>query len=661
MADEGQENVGEVSWGSPNENGSTNSLHILKYSLPGVLHFLQMEFRKFEVDRYEWEIERAVLKAKLEKAEGEVKGMTSLQGDMLRRIKMLEFALKQERQRCCKDCEQPKRDSTDISLDQHGEDPVYSLPPDLREPNIVERTRELLQSYLQEVVHLTSDSFRPASVPEPKRTALAALDPAVYEKKPASQLLQNEQAFLKKKSNADTLTGSIASLSVSPSANVTLLGTSPANDGLASLTLTERDIQEDSGDASVKGRRKDFKKVGASVSDSPGDKPLWSTCGILRYHLDVVRAIAWIPGSMYLCTGSDDGLVRVWDVHGTNSFALGDVHPLLTLRHHAGPVSAVTTARSDDAVLVIVAQGRLLLVYRLLVSQLTDKGTIEPSPPQELIGHSDMIWDVATQPVTDGEASITLASASADGSVKLWRSRDFTKFGLTQSISYPEQNVSLPSGMLAPCAVRWDLSDPNTLWLAYRSRLVASYDVIGQSFRRLLRGDTLLNSVTPTSLSEEKLSVEPETQLYSFSLHPSLPLLIMALGDRSVRLWHRESGELIHSMIAHGDAVTSVDFHPTGSLFATGSHDRSLRLWTLPVAVTESNDLMLIDPITCVQESTCHRLKFDESILSARFSDTVSFSTDSYSVLSLMAHSCKLATAGADGIVKIHKPEGSSA
>jgi striatin 1/3/4 len=33
-----------------------------EYTLPGVLHFLQSEWRRYERDRNEWEIERAEMK-----------------------------------------------------------------------------------------------------------------------------------------------------------------------------------------------------------------------------------------------------------------------------------------------------------------------------------------------------------------------------------------------------------------------------------------------------------------------------------------------------------------------------------------------------------------------------------------------------------------------
>jgi len=67
------------------------------YSFPGVLHFLQMEWRKFEKEKTEWEIERTDLKTRLSFLEGERRGIENLKVDLLRRIKMLEYALRQER------------------------------------------------------------------------------------------------------------------------------------------------------------------------------------------------------------------------------------------------------------------------------------------------------------------------------------------------------------------------------------------------------------------------------------------------------------------------------------------------------------------------------------------------------------------------------------
>jgi striatin 1/3/4 len=87
-----------------------------EYTLAGILHFLQSEWRRYERDRNEWEIERAemrvsaeccvllgrmcsqrYLQARIALLEGERRGVENLKTDLMRRVKMLEYALRQER------------------------------------------------------------------------------------------------------------------------------------------------------------------------------------------------------------------------------------------------------------------------------------------------------------------------------------------------------------------------------------------------------------------------------------------------------------------------------------------------------------------------------------------------------------------------------------
>uniref|UniRef100_A0A3Q4HRC2 Striatin, calmodulin binding protein n=1 Tax=Neolamprologus brichardi TaxID=32507 RepID=A0A3Q4HRC2_NEOBR len=69
-----------------------------QYSIPGILHFLQHEWARFEVERAQWEVERAELQAQIAFLQGERRGQENLKKDLVRRIKMLEYALKQESQ-----------------------------------------------------------------------------------------------------------------------------------------------------------------------------------------------------------------------------------------------------------------------------------------------------------------------------------------------------------------------------------------------------------------------------------------------------------------------------------------------------------------------------------------------------------------------------------
>lgn len=86
-------------------------------TLSSVLHFLQSEWRRYERDRNEWEIERAEMRvsltfscppgracpilqctqARIALLEGEKRSFDNVKLDLMRRIKMLEFVLRMER------------------------------------------------------------------------------------------------------------------------------------------------------------------------------------------------------------------------------------------------------------------------------------------------------------------------------------------------------------------------------------------------------------------------------------------------------------------------------------------------------------------------------------------------------------------------------------
>lgn len=67
------------------------------YTMPSVLHYIQCEWQRFENDRHQWEIEKSELNARIALLQGERKGQENLKSDLVRRIKMLEYCLRQER------------------------------------------------------------------------------------------------------------------------------------------------------------------------------------------------------------------------------------------------------------------------------------------------------------------------------------------------------------------------------------------------------------------------------------------------------------------------------------------------------------------------------------------------------------------------------------
>ncbi|XP_044070937.1 striatin-like isoform X5 [Siniperca chuatsi] len=137
----------------PLPDGDAGEAARAQYSIPGILHFLQHEWARFEVERAQWEVERAELQAQIAFLQGERKGQENLKKDLVRRIKMLEYALKQERAKYHKlkygtelnqgDMKPPSYDS-----DEANENESSGL---LNNQLSWKQGRQLLRQYLQEV------------------------------------------------------------------------------------------------------------------------------------------------------------------------------------------------------------------------------------------------------------------------------------------------------------------------------------------------------------------------------------------------------------------------------------------------------------------------------------------------------------------------------
>uniref|UniRef100_A0A673M8T8 Striatin n=1 Tax=Sinocyclocheilus rhinocerous TaxID=307959 RepID=A0A673M8T8_9TELE len=326
----------------------------------------------------------------------------------------------------------------------------------------------------------------------------------------------------------------------------------------------------------------------------------WNPKFTLRNHFDSIRGLAFPPIEPVLITASEDHTLKMWNLQKTaptKKCAALDVEPIYTFRAHRGPVLCVVMSSSGDQCFSGGLDGTIQC-WNTPNPNIDPYDSYEPSVLRgALSGHTDAVWGLVYS-----SAHHRLLSCSADGTVRLWSAADTTP---AIAVFNENKELGVPSSVDLVC------SDPAHMVTAFTNGRMGIFNM---ETRQLL-----------LELESQAAGIpEAPCQINKVLSHPTLPITITAQEDRHIRFYDNNTGKLIHSMVAHLDAVTSLAVDPNGLYLMSGSHDCSVRLWNM-----ESK--------TCIQEFTAHRKKFDESINDVAFHPT----------------KCYIGSAGADALAKV--------
>ena len=67
--------------------------------------------------------------------------------------------------------------------------------------------------------------------------------------------------------------------------------------------------------------------------------------------------------------------------------------------------------------------------------------------------------------------------------------------------------------------------------------------------------------------------------MWSVSFSPDGTKFASGSDDKTVKLWDVTSGECLKTLEGHSWTVTSVSFSPDGTKVASGSNDNTVKLW----------------------------------------------------------------------------------
>uniref|UniRef100_A0AAY4EP36 Striatin n=1 Tax=Denticeps clupeoides TaxID=299321 RepID=A0AAY4EP36_9TELE len=619
-----------------------------QYSIPGILHFLQHEWARFEVERAHWDVERAELQAQIAFLQGERKGQENLKKDLVRRIKMLEYALKQERAKYHKLKYGTELNQADMRP------PSYDSGEELPElPNSQlswKQGRQLLRQYLQEVGYtdtildvksqrvkallgLAGDTGeRPGdrntepmvngTEPMPLKDSVvmgASCVCAEKEETPGEawdvdqDLISRlkEQYRKERKGKKGVKSNQLTLVSNGITAALWLSGayqscfkalmcvcfvveamTFPPSSGKSFIMGADETLESVLGLGELAGLTvaNEAESMAYDISGNKDLRKTWNPKFTLRSHFDSIRGLAFHPVEPVLITASEDHTLKMWNLQKTaptKKCAALDVEPIYTFRAHRGAVLCVVMTSNGDQCFSGGVDGTIQS-WNTPNPYIDPYDSYEPSALRgALCGHSDSVWGLVYS-----SAHHRLLSCSADGTVCLWNAAE-----TSPALTTFNQNKDLG----IPTSVDLVCSDPAYMVTAFNTGEIGIFNMETQQL--------VLNALC---------------HINKILSHPTLPVTITAQEDRHIRFYDNNTGKLIHSMVAHLDAVTSLAVDPNGLYLMSGSHDCSIRLWNM-----ESK--------TCIQEFTAHRKKFDESIHAVAFHPS----------------KCFIGSAGADALAKV--------
>ncbi|XP_041661058.1 striatin-4 [Cheilinus undulatus] len=697
-------------------------------TLPGILHFIQYEWGRFQAEKYRWEAERDELRAQVAFLQGERKGQENMKQDLVRRIKMLEYALKQERAKHQKlktgNDQSPGDKKPETEADQLPNGPAESDSEPANQMSWKEG-RQLLRKYLEEVGYsdtildmrskrvrsLLGRSSPEANGPPPSETCPEPEPRGGGESLLVRQIEEQIKRNAGKESSKERLGGSVldkipflhgcedddeddsdeeddfqgmaTDCIDGPRHNKkprVKMSSEPMTTDLDPEDEEDEDDSEDAlgefdflgsgedgegaGEARISGDGRELEnrrnKLQGMMSDFPpkpspppsvpgqvrsgeggalgfssdvfimdavggGDmnlgeladltvandndlsmdmqdnreefKKTWNPRFTLRSHFDAIRALTFHPSQAVLLTASEDGTLKLWNLnkamHSKKNAAL-DVEPIYTFRAHSGAVLSLTMGEDGESCYSGGLDGTVRC-WKMPDLNVDPYDNYDPGIESSVLaGHEDSVWGL-----TYSAAHHRLASCSADGTIRLWDPQNSSP---CLSVFNKEREHGTPT------SVAFVATDPN--------QVVVSFD----------GGETLLYD-----LNTEQSTTTLETQTKDGSelinrvvSHPSESVSITAHENRTIRFLDNKTGKVVHSMVAHLDAVTCLTTDPKGTYLISGSHDCSVRLW-------------MLDNRTCVQEITAHRKKHDEAIHDVAFHPSQPF----------------IASAGADALAKI--------
>lgn len=286
--------------------------------------------------------------------------------------------------------------------------------------------------------------------------------------------------------------------------------------------------------------------------------PVTRCSSTLSGHTESILQVKFSPCGTRVASASGDCTVRVWE--------LSTETPRFTLSGHTNWVMCLAWSPCGTY-LVSGSMDNQVIVWNAVT------GKMHGAP---LKGHTKYVTGLAWEPYhLNGGKCERLVSSSRDGTARVWNVR----------LHKCEQIMSSHTDAVTACV--W--SGESLIYTTSRDKSIKVWDAQGKLCRILVGHAHWINCMalsTDAVLKQGmfgdgsvKLSVEEARQRYETARGAS-ERLVTGSDDYTMFLWQPATDKRpVCRMTGHQQLVNHVAFTPDGRMIASGSFDKSIKLW----------------------------------------------------------------------------------
>ncbi|KAG2337934.1 hypothetical protein BDR05DRAFT_969717 [Suillus weaverae] len=323
-------------------------------------------------------------------------------------------------------------------------------------------------------------------------------------------------------------------------------------------------------------------------------------------HEGGVNAVAVFPDKRRMVTGSKDKTLRLWDLE------TGVV--LKKMEGHSSAVFALAVSRDGRIIASGDANGEIIAWH----------GETGESLIQPIKAHPQKILSLDFS--SDGTV---LATGSWDGTFKFWCTKTWRMQGKPIDTCGPSDVCCVrysPSGELLAIATFGNIEIYNT---RTRERLASfkGHTLHNLSLAWTLDGTRLLSG--GSSIDSTIREWDPSTRqlvghpwqghtnnIYAIAIHPAGTLVASASRDRHVRLWRLSDRRTI-AIFQHSSPLHSVTFSEDGKHILSGGQDNMISEWAVKgvhsmiLAITTARDACITGDLSTAEELLTQGIRTD--------------------------------------------------